>query len=785
MGSGAEASNLIAGWADARAAGFRALVVLLLVAWCGPALAELVGLPVQEVLRQLGGDGINFIYNTELIPSGMVVEREPVASGAVDVAREILAQHGLSLEAVGDNAYAVVRDSRQGRPAAAPAQGDPRGAAATPEIAEIVVTTSRYALGYADPQPHLVLDHADVQAMPSMGDEPLRTVQRLPGSTAYGVSAQTHIRGGEVDEVLMVLDGLPLHQPFHLRNFLAPVSVIDAAAIESIDVSSGGFTANFGDRMSGVIDIDLLDAPADRYTELGLSLYHASGLSAGRFDEGRGRWLAAARRSNLDLVAKAVDWDYGEPEYYDVFAHGSYALSDATTLFGSALRAKDEVHAKDDDSRVEADYLNTYVWGGWDQLWPARFSSRLILAVTDVDNERQGTLDEAGESSGGVDDDRTLQSYLARLEVSHDAGRFYTRTGVEGRHLHAEYRYRSTVTYAPDYPLPGDPQTTATRDLSPRPDGNQLAAWVTSRVRVTDRLTSELGLRWDDQTYDDVGGPEQISPRLNLLYDLAPGTRLRAAWGRFWQAQGADELQVEDGIGTFYEPQRVDHLILSLERALPSDLDLRIEAYQKDYDEVRPHFENLFDPVRLMPELEPDRIEVAPDHSRARGVEITLTRRSDGPWSGWLSYVWSRVTDRIEGDDVVRSWDQRHAIGAGLRYVSGPWEATLTHTYHTGWPTTDVFLTPDPAGGPDVATVGPRNAARYRPYNSFDFRVIRSYFLADSELEAFFELNNALARRNECCTDYDVTAPGGVTVIDRDVKNWPRLVPNFGVVWKF
>jgi hypothetical protein len=60
---------------------------------------------------------------------------------------------------------------------------------------------------------------------------------------------------------------------------------------------------------------------------------------------------------------------------------------------------------------------------------------------------------------------------------------------------------------------------------------------------------------------------------MNLRYDPGERTQLRASWGRFYQAQGINELQVEDGIETFYPAQRADHLILSAEHALPNQVE--------------------------------------------------------------------------------------------------------------------------------------------------------------------------------------------------------------------
>ncbi len=766
----------------------HSLLLAAALLWASLAQAQpLAGRPLQEVLREFQAQGLNIIFSSDLVAPQLRVLAEP-AGGGIAAVREILAAHGLALVEVGPGAWAVTR----GPAATATAATSSPAAAATataagPGLSEIVVTTSRYALASSESGPHVFLSQADLQALPKLADDPLRAVQRLPGTASSGLSAQTHLRGGEYDEVLMVFDGLPLNEPFHLKNFLAPVSLFDAEAIGAMDVSSGGFTANHGDRMSGVIDIRPLEPPQERYTVLGLSLFHLNGLTAGRFDDDRGQWLASARRSNLGLVAEAAEADVGTVDYYDLLGRISYDVSAGTTLLAGVLSSTDEIsgHNSDRTERTSARYQNSYAWTGWQQDWADELSSRLLLALTHIESRRSGTLDKPGQQLGNLQDDRDLDVVLARLDVEHRGERLYGRLGAEYRESHGRYRYRSAVAYLPGWPFPGDAGSSVQRDLRPSPEGHQAALYATGRLRLTERLSAELGLRWDDQTYDDVSGPHEVSPRLNLLYDLSPRSRLRLAWGRFWQSQAVNELQVEDGVDTFYEPQRADHFIVSLEQLLAGGLELRIEAYSKDYAQVSPHFENLYDPLQLLPELQPDRVRVAPQDSRAHGVEALLRFRGTGPWSWWLGYAWSRVTDDIEGREVPRSWDQRHSVNAGLRYAGQHWEFTLTDSYHSGWPTTTLGLVIDPGSGLAVADPGPRNAARFSAYNSVDLRVLRRYSLPASTLEVFFEMTNALARRNPCCTSYEVQGSGSAATLDRDVDYWPRLVPNFGLAWRF
>ncbi|HEY6645347.1 hypothetical protein, partial [Povalibacter sp.] len=198
---------------------------------------------------------------------------------------------------------------------------------------------------------------------------------------------------------------------------------------------------------------------------------------------------------------------------------------------------------------------------------------------------------------------------------------------------------------------------------------------------------------------------------------------------------------------------------------------------------VNPRFENLFDPLVLLPELAIDRVRIAPSSARAEGVEFWLNWQPTGDWSGWFSYTWSQVQDRVDGQDVYRSWDQRHAVSAGIAWTHGPWAVTLADTYHTGWPTTALSL--GPVGGPSVV-VGPRNALRYEDFNSLDFRITRTFALSRGELDVFLEATNLYSHRNQCCTRYRVaTDSEGNPELLSNIDAWLPLVPSFGVLWRY
>ena len=763
-----------------------------------PADAPLAGRRVSEILDRLRDEGLTFIYNTLLVPDKLVVGTEPRARNGVELAQEILAPHGLTLSRIAPRTFAVVKGAGVARGTAAGSAAANSSSArgrSQDRVEEVVVQTSRYALAPAVAGSHAFLDQEQLKNLPRLGDETLSAVGRLPGAAVNGFASVGPIRGGAPNETAILLDGLRLYEPFHLKNYFSPVSLLDSRLIAGIDVYSGGFPANYGERMSAIIDAQSVQPPTPRYYELGLSLFHLSGLASGSFAQDRARALVSARRSNLSELVQFSEQDFGKPEYSDGFARFEYDFSEQTRGAVSALLSHDRITAKkaSGTERADEESGNSYLWAALEHDWTPQVNSRLIASWTRVTDERAGQVNDPGRRTGRVSDQRSFNVVGLRVDNEVLSQQLTQRFGMDARRLWADYDYTSDVRFEQDFPFVGSPAVEEVRAVELHPDGFETSAWWDGRLELNRLWTVQGGLRFDTQTYDGSGDGSgdgaQWSPRLSVLYNASRSTRLRASWGRFFQAQGINELQVEDGVDRFYPAQQAEHTIISAEHAFATGFDLRIEAYRKRYRRVNPRFENLFDPLVLLPEVEFDRVMIDPDSARAEGIEVLLnwhpqTIRAQSEFSGWFSYTWSRAQDRIDGRNVDRSWDQRHAVSLGLAWTRGPWAATLAGLHHTGWPTTQLALATTP--GADVVIVGPRNAVRYDAYSSLDFRITRTFTLPRGQLDVFVEASNLLSRANPCCTQYTVTQDaGGADVLERNIDNWLPLVPSIGVLWRY
>jgi outer membrane receptor protein involved in Fe transport len=463
-----------------------------------------------------------------------------------------------------------------------------------------------------------------------------------------------------------------------------------------------------------------------------------------------------------------------------------------TYLSANALFSYDKISISEADGSEQANakYQNNIFWLKAESTWSDRIGSSTILSATEIENSRRGFTQKPGVIAGFVDDARKFRSLALKQEWEVDVSdRWLLSSGLELKRLEADYRYEAFLDIAPPFDgiLDNEPSVSRFADVSPR--GSQYAFHTELRWRAGDRLTLDAGVRWDQQTYTTASDDTQWSPRFNLLYRAGNNTELRMAFGEYYQAQEINELQVNDGVTEFHPAQRAQHLVASLTHSFDFGLDLRVEVYEKKYRSLMPRFENIFDSLVLIPELQIDRARVDADSAVAEGAEVTLSGAVSGETSWWTSYSWSRVTDAVGQEAIARSWDQTHTFRAGLSRDWGPWSFSTAGVVHTGWPKailiTESVANPDGSSGL-AASVDRDNSRRHAVFQSLDARVSRRFELPKGELTTFLEITNLYDRANPCCTAYSVEPDvDGNAVLRAKEGTWLPVVPSLGVVWRF
>jgi len=669
------------------------------------------------------------------------------------------------------------------------------------ELEDLSVTASRYIL-FSNSQ--FFIDQRAIQALPDLGEDPIRSVHRLPGAAASGLSSRSHFRGGEHNETAIFLNGLQLLDPFHIRNYHSIFSSIDARAISGVEAYTGGFPANYGDHMSGVLLLDTRKPEEPRRTELGLSIYNTSLLSSGYTSEGKVDWLVSARRSNLGLI---LNEDIGKPEYFDVFAELGIHVSENTRLSINTMLADDQVVVVTESDpeeleRSDSDTRNKHFWLLLENQWTPQLSSATVLSYGALNNRHVAEVNDPEKLLGAVSDNREAEIIALRQDwLFEGISNHLLRAGFAIQHEEALYDYASRAEYREFFEFYPGIENPAESEIQAKPKGNSYALFLSDRWQVSSATALEMGLRWDKQTYTDPEFDDQFSPRVSLLHSLSPSTDIRLTWGRYYQSQAIQELQVEDGVDRFFAPQRADHWIAGVQLRYPGGYRLRVEAFMKDYDRLKPRFENLFDPLAMIPEVQPDRVMLVPESARARGIELTLEYRGGEELNWWATYTWAKAEDTIDGIRQRRSWDQRHALQAGVAWERGLWEMGVAVSIHSGWPSTGMALGVRPAEGDEdgedeaddengeyeyFPIPGPRNAEQLGTFASIDFRISREFPVRIGRLSGFFEVTNATNRKNECCIYLAIEEDeDGNVFLDRTVDHWLPIIPAVGVLWEF
>jgi hypothetical protein len=676
----------------------------------------------------------------------------------------------------------------------------------------ITVTPGRFQIMGTEATAHQSLTRSEMETVPQLGDDFFRAVTRLPGMSGSDFSTRFTVRGGEYDEVLVTLDGLQIYEPFHMRDIDGgAISVIDVAAVEGIDLMTGGFAANYGSKMSGVFNINSKPVqPDSRRMSVGLSMMNLRFLTEGTYGNNRGSWLVSARRGYIDLVLKLAGADDElKPTYYDVYGKTQYQLSDRHILGVSLLHSGDdlELHGKEEDvgDTVDTRYSNSYFWLTlWSQLRENLYV-RSIASLGQVKHERWG---QSYSSWWGApwarardDEDFRLAGFKSdwEWEVSPN---YFMQWGWDVRSVKTEYSYvnreyfyetRSTDT---GVVRELDHIDTVSADLNP--SGTQIGAYLSNRIRLLPSVTTEIGLRYDRASYS---GDELLSPRVNFVLDLSEHTKFRAGWGLFYQSENIDEIAVGWGETEFYPAEKAEHWVAGLQHDFEDGTHLRIEGYYKRYSDLRPEYRNSFDDITPFPEVEEDRNIVYRDRSESRGLEVYLKRDTRDKVSWWASYAYSKFEDQVsdiafppEGVTVAYDKalptpnDQRHTLNFDLNYrPNHSWQLNLAFKFHTGWPYTGVHLvTWTDAVGDRYSYVQSDEqwSSRHANYRRMDVRVNRYFGVGSGRITAFVELLNVLGTKNVRGYSYDVDWNNGYSSLVAEPEHWFGRIPSFGVAYE-
>ena len=592
------------------------------------------------------------------------------------------------------------------------------------------------------------------------------------------------------------------------------LSIVDLQTIDGVELMTGGFTADYGNKTSGVFRIKSREPRGEgSRASIGFSLMNIRGLAEGTFAEGDGSWMVSARRGYLDLVFALMNQaDLPAPVYYDIFSKVRYQLNPRNTVAFNVLHARDTytfdaVGTTGFQDTVKTQelannrYGNSYAWVTHTGIFGPSASVQTLASIGLVRRNRDGTefYTETAGALYEVVDRRDLTVLGLKQDWSLDATRnLFFESGFDLRRFDVDYTIGNKVWRNPDDPTP-DPLAfyPVVTTSSQKESGSTFAGYVTGRIRPADALTLSIGARYDRSTYV---GDSHISPRLNARLDLTSNTNLKLGWGHYRQFQGLEQIDSLDPQGRYYPAELSKQLTGGVEHAFVNGSRLRIEGYYKRGSNLRPIFRNWKAPKDVFPESDEDYIFVYPDRSTSRGAEVYYERDIGSRLSMRAGYALSFVEEEVSRIDNINDshalvfdrthatpQDQRHAVNADLSIrASDAWSINISYAFHTGWPSTlERLVQVEEVGRVDFA-IRPEKlyGTRFPSYQRLDARATRRMKTSWGDLRFFVELVNMTNHSNVWGYDYFrlPSSAGGVR-LQRDLETWFTILPSIGISW--
>ncbi|MFZ1750931.1 MAG: TonB-dependent receptor [Saprospiraceae bacterium] len=643
-----------------------------------------------------------------------------------------------------------------------------------------------------------------------------RAVSRLPGISASDYSSRFAIRGGEANQVMISLDGMELYEPFHQRDLGGGLfSIVDIEAVRGIDLLTGGFAADNGNRLSGVFGMKTRNPlPNTSKTSIGVSVMNARVYTEGKFASNKGSYLFSARRGMLDLSLKAIGNQEYFPKFYDGLSKIQYMLNDKHILSLHVLHSGDQAFTNnspegDAFEQFNSKYYSTYSWITLASYYNPKLTSQSIIYYSNINHNRTGGLDKYEDSDKGtfnINDQRSYENLGIKQNWNWEAStKIHFKWGFEGKTMFASYDYVNAIHELRVDALEQLYYFDRSLNIHLNPNGKQVGTYFTTKFKVLPKLIAETGLRYDCASYTN---DSNWSPRVSLVYSFSKTTFLRGGWGHYYQTQFINNINVNNGDSTFHHAELAKHYVLGFEHKFNKGISLRTEVYYKDLSNLSPTWTNLRDHLESYPESRNDNALLIYNGSVAKGIELFLRYDEGKKISWWLSYALAQATDDVESikydgmlnkrtGKVTRLNNQTHTVYADLNYrPKKNWHFSASWQYYYGWPRTNYTYRYQPLSNGDLhfyAVHDLYNGVTYPAYHRLDLRINKIFETKNiGEFTVFLHVVNAYNRKNLKKFDLDVRNDENQLSLDssgnylpfEDNKYWLGILPVIGIKWE-
>ena len=574
---------------------------------------------------------------------------------------------------------------------------------------EVVVTGKRRDQNIRSAQMGQVdLSVEKIKQIPAlMGEvDVLKAIQLLPGVRNSGEgNSGIYIRGGGPDQNLIMLDDAVVYNPGHLFGFF---SVFNGDAVKNLTLIKGGMPAQYGGRLSGVVDITMKDGNnREVQGEGGIGLIASRFSLQGPIKKDKSSFILSARRTYIDALVKPFVPRtanlYGSGYYfYDLNAKANFKLSEKDRLFFSGYFGRDVF-----DFRSERRAFRTNVpWGNSTATvrWNHVFNRKLFANTTLVYNDYNFKFDATQ-----YDFRLVLSSGIRDLNAKVDfdwypAPEHKVRYGVQ-------YTYH---TFLPNQFSGQQGETPLPPQNQDKKFANEYAFFLQDDWEISQRLKVNAGIRWSgfeqigpykDFLLDNNGNKldstvfgrgERVKwyngfePRLTFRYSLSDASSIKAGITRNLQyihlaTNSASTLPTDLWVSSTARtpPQRGWQYALGYFKNFARNTwETSVEVYYKQMENQIEYREG-FTPSLADPEL-----DFVYGKGWSYGAEFFINK-TRGRWNGWigytLSWTWRQFDELNDGQKYPAKFDRRHDLSLVLNYdLSKKWKMGGVFVYASG-----------------------------------------------------------------------------------------------------
>lgn len=617
----------------------------------------------------------------------------------------------------------------------------------------------------------------------------LKVLQLLPGvQSGSEATAGFYVRGGGPDQNLILLDEATIYNPFHLAGFF---STFNGDAIKSVSLIKGGFPAQYGGRLSSIIDISMKDGNDKEYHgEGGVGLISSRLTLEGPIVKEKATFMISGRRTYLDVLTKPLlpeDESFGY-FFYDLNTKLNYKLSDKDRFFISSYLGSDvfsaEQRGRNSTTAFGVNWGNKSVTGRWNHL----FSDKLFANTTFIYNDYLFKISSKENNlavqltsgikdvQGKIDFDWFPQiRHRVKFGASHTYQQFIPST-VQGQIGSSNQIINQQIKYV-----------------------HQSAVYINDEYTVSDRTSINIGLRspffiYKNTTYFN------LEPRFTAKYSLDKRTSIK--FGYTWMNQFvhlvsnstlATPMDIWVPSSDIVKPQKAQQVAAGIFRNFNNNrYETSFEVYYKDMRnliEYRPGAQIFFNP------------EIDKEFLFGRGWSYGgefFVKKNEGKITGWVGYTlaWAnRQFDGINGGKTFPAkYDRRHDFSlTGVYNFNKNWSFSMVFVYGSGHSLTVPFgVYPIPVfgyggGGMQGFDYIEKNFYKLRAYNRMDIGI--KYIKENKRFtsEWRFDIYNVYSRRNPyfvyLATEYDERANINKPVA-KQVSLFP-MVPSVSYNFKF